>query len=57
LVVTGAAWWDWISFCEGNWEEYICVRTFPNEVTVKVAAALDQFYERYMEALAVMKGQ
>jgi YqaJ-like viral recombinase domain len=59
LIVTGAIYWDRISFCEGTqqavesgWQEFICVREYPTETTAIVRAALEEFTERYYSALS-----
>lgn len=47
LLVTGLPCWDFMSYCPGM-PEFI-KRVVPDEFTVKLAEALDQFFPRYME--------
>ena len=47
LLVTGCKWWDFMSYCEGM--EPLLIRVEPDEFTVKLAAALDSWFPRYLE--------
>lgn len=50
LLVTGRAWFDFVSYCPPM--PPLTVRVVPGEFTMQLAKALDQFWERYQEALA-----
>jgi hypothetical protein len=54
LLVTGAAWCDWLSYCPGL--PPILIRVEPNAETDKLRAALEEFHERFQAALNKIKG-
>jgi YqaJ-like viral recombinase domain len=45
LAVTGAKWWDFVSFCHGA--PPILIRVEPDDFTKALRDALDLFHERY----------
>ncbi len=53
LIVTGAQWCDFLSYCEGA--KPVLVRIFPDADTERLRTALAEFWERYMEALAKVR--
>lgn len=53
LVVTGRAWWDFLSYAPGLPE--VLVRVTPNEYTEALREALEVFWARYMEAMDKFK--
>ncbi len=53
LIVTGRKWWDFMSYCPGM--DPLIVRTEPDAYTEKLRAALEEFYPRYMKALAAIR--
>lgn len=53
LVVTGRAWWDFVSYCPGL--PPLLVRVERDEYTAKVAEALDVFWGAYQMELAKFK--
>lgn len=50
LIVTGAAWWDFLSYCPGY--EPILIRVTPDKFTDKLRAHLERFHDDYTAALA-----
>lgn len=50
LIVSGRAWWDFLSYCPGL--PPFLIRTYPDEFTVKLLAALEEFWDRYQGALS-----
>lgn len=50
LIVTGRAWWDFLSYCEGY--APLIVRVTPDDYTKKLAECLDQFLDRLDQAKA-----
>jgi hypothetical protein len=55
MIVTGAAWVDFLSYCDGF--APVLVRVVPNEDTDKLRVALDRFYEQYVAALERVRGK
>lgn len=49
LVVTGRAWWDFLSYCRGL--PKLLIRVEPDEYTEQMAEAMDAFYSKYRVAL------
>ncbi len=54
LLVTGRAWLDWLAYCPGF--PPLLTRLAPNAYTKALKEALDQFYERYQDALDRIRG-
>lgn len=54
LIVTGAAWCDFLSYCPGL--PPLLLRVEPGPDTDKLRVALDAFSGRYLEALARVRG-
>lgn len=54
LIVTGLAWWDFLSYCPGF--PPLLVRTEPNAFTAKLRSVLDVFHEMYMSRLKQFTG-
>jgi len=50
LVITGRAWWDFMSYCPGY--KPLIVRVVPDDYTKQVADCLAQFLERFEAAKA-----
>jgi hypothetical protein len=55
LVVTGRDWWDFVSYCPPF--DPLVVRVVPDEFTGKLAAALDEFHDRLLAAVAKVTGR
>jgi hypothetical protein len=55
LVVTGARWWDFMSYCPGL--PPLLVRVEPNGDTDRLRVALDRFHGNYVLALAKVRGK
>lgn len=55
LVVTGAKWWDALSYSPGL--RPILVRTEPNEFTQKLRKALNNFYPKFQAAIKRIRGE
>lgn len=53
LIVTGRAWWDFLSYCPGL-PEFV-VRTFPDEFTEQLRQALVEFCARYEVQLGAVR--
>lgn len=53
LIVTGRAWWDFVSYAPGL--PPLVVRTECNAYTLALKAALETFWEQYTELLARVK--
>jgi hypothetical protein len=54
LIVTGAAWCDFLSYCPGL--PPLLVRVEPGPDTDKLRVALERFHEQYQAALARVRG-
>lgn len=52
LIVTGRAWWDFLSYCPGY--PPILVRVTPDDFTAALRAHLQRFLREYAEARALM---
>lgn len=50
LLITGRAWWDFISHCPGTSLPSLRVRVEPNAITEALRSALDVFWTMYQEA-------
>lgn len=50
LVVTGCAWWDFVSYAPGL--PTLIVRVEPDSYTDKIRAALELFHEQYQQTMA-----
>lgn len=48
LIVTGRAWWDFLSYCPPA--PAFLVRVTPDQFTERLAAALEDFHDRYSAA-------
>lgn len=48
LLVTGRAWWDFLSYCPGY--APLLVRTVPDAFTAELAAHMAEFQKRYAKA-------
>jgi hypothetical protein len=55
LIVTGRAWWDFVSYCPGL--PPFLFRVFPDDFTDKLRAALAEFDMSYRSMLAVVRAQ
>lgn len=53
LLVTGRAWWDFLSYAPGL--PPLLVRVTPSEYTKKLGAALEQFHEQYQRVLSRLR--
>lgn len=49
MYVTGAGWWDFLSYCPGY--EHILIRVTRDDYTDKLGKALEQFHNDYTAAL------
>jgi hypothetical protein len=52
LIVTGRAWWDFMSYCPPYRE--LIVRVTPDDYTAKLSACLDRFVRELAEAKAAV---
>ena len=50
IIVTGSAWWDFLSYCPGY--ERILVRVYPDQFTDQLRSHLERFHNEYKAALA-----
>ncbi len=53
LIVTGRSWWDFLSYSPGL--PPFLVRTFPDDYTEKLKAALEEFWQRLVKTLDRIK--
>ena len=53
LAVTGRAWWDFLSYAPGM--PPVLVRVTPDDYTAALKEALEVFWEKYADALAVVR--
>jgi hypothetical protein len=53
LIVTGRAWWDFLSYCPGL--PTLIVRVEPDKFTAALKSVLEEFWGSYTEMLAKVK--
>ena len=53
LIVSGRPWWDFLSYCPGL--PPLLVRVRPDDYTDRLRAALESFWNDYMDALAKIR--
>lgn len=54
LVITGRAWWDFVSYCHGC--PKFLVRVVPDEFTERLREYLERFWVDYQSVLATLEG-
>jgi hypothetical protein len=53
IIVTGRAWWDFLSYCPGL--PPLLVRVEPDAYTLALKRCLEQFWEKFSEMLAAVR--